>query len=79
MLTQTEPIAVMVNLPEEPVSVGYETTMELVHKKTAQHCTLFIHSFELLSMQDVRQAINKGLGSHWDWYQLSARCDVYAF
>jgi hypothetical protein len=79
MLTQTKPIAVIVNLPAQPVAVGYETVIELVHKKTAQHCTLFVHSFELLSLQDARQAINKGLGSHWDWHQLSSRCDAYAF
>jgi hypothetical protein len=79
MLVQTQPIAVTVNLPAQPVAAGFQTIVELVNKKTAQHCTLFILSFELLSLQDTRRAIDKGLGSHWDWFQLSAKCDAYAF
>ena len=78
-LQKTEPITVIVNLPAQPVAVGYETIVELAHKKTGQFCFLHILSFELLSLQDTRRAIDKGLGSHWEWHQLSARCDAYAF
>jgi hypothetical protein len=77
--TETKPRIVIVNLPAQPVHVGYETKITLCHKKTAEKCILYIYSFELLSLQDVRLATDKGLGSRWDWHQLGASCSHYAF